>query len=117
MYHEKIPQTGVSVHTGFPNPAIDASLKDLDLNKLLVPHSIATYFMRLESDEWRSLGMFRGDLLIIDRAVSANKHDLVIWWHEDNFAISRLGSIKKGAAVWGVVTSTVHQFKQLRTRK
>lgn len=114
MYNDNIPRdAGVSIHTGFPNPAIDASLKDLDLNQLLISHSVATYFMEIAGDEWRSLGIHNGDIAIVDRAVTARRNDIVVWWQQDNFAFSHLHQVPKNAVVWGTITATIHRFKEV----
>lgn len=114
MYNDNIhKKTGVSVHTGFPNPAIDASLKDLDLNQLLITHPAATYLMRVADNDWRTLGIFAGDVAIVDRAVTAHRNDIVAWSHDDLFVLSYLGQMPRGAVIFGVVTSTIHQFKEV----
>lgn len=114
VYNEKIAADGVAIHTGFPNPAIDASLKDLDLNQLLIAHSASSYMMRVQGDEWRHLGIFNGDIAIIDRSLTAYANDIVVWWHEDSFMLSHLSQVPKQATVWGMVTSTTHIFKDIR---
>lgn len=112
MYHENIPENaGVSVHTGFPNPAIDASLKDLDLNQLLISHSAATYLMRISGGEWRSYGIFAGDIIIVDRAVPIHQNDIVVWWQAESFVLSHMHQVPKNTPVWGAVTTTIHRFK------
>lgn len=110
MYQGK--SDGVSVHDGFPNPATDASYKPIDLNELLVPHPAATFFMRLGSSEWESLGMFAGDLIIVDRAFSPGHNDLVIWWEGESFKISAKHKLPIDIPCWGVVTAIIHQYKQ-----
>lgn len=102
---------GVSVHDGFPNPATDSSLQSLDLNALLIRHSLSTYLMRIEGNEWSRLGIFAGDIAIIDRALGAKPNDPVVWIHEDVFAISPKHKLPEGAETWGVVTSVIHQFR------
>lgn len=115
IYHDALPKdAGVSVHTGFPNPAIDASLKDLDLNQLLISHSTATYLMRISGGEWRALGIFAGDIAVVDRAVTAHSNDIVAWWHNDSFMLSHLHQVPKDATVWGTITTTIHQFKEIK---
>ena len=71
-------QTGVSVHTGFPNPAADKSLAGLDLNRLLIHNTASTFLFRLRGSEWGELGIFDGDIAIVDRAWDARQEDLVI---------------------------------------
>lgn len=102
---------GVSIHTGFPNPAVDQRLQPLDFNKLLIENSVSTYIFRVLGKEWEGAGVFDGDIAVVDRAVNAGKNDVVVWWREDEFAISRLGDMPDGAAMWGVITATIHQFK------
>lgn len=109
MYYEN-PE-GVSIHGGFPNPAADASLQGIDLNKLLIENSISTYLMRIDGDEWQSIGIFSGDIAIIDRAVTAYKNDLVVWVLHDEFVISPRHRVPKNSVVWGVVTSVIHQYR------
>lgn len=105
---------GVSVHTGFPNPAADTSLHGLDLNHLLIRHSTSTYLFRVRGNEWETSGVFDGDIAIIDRALDAAANDTVLWWNEqgNEFSISTLKAMPAEAHVWGVITATIHQFKK-----
>ncbi|HEY1836000.1 MAG TPA: S24 family peptidase [Candidatus Saccharimonadales bacterium] len=107
-------QDGVSVHAGFPNPAADKSLSGLDLNRLLIQNSASTFLFRLRGNEWEELGIFDGDIAVVDRALDARKDDLVIWWseHTDDFAISKYKNVEAGAVMWGVVTSVIHRFRK-----
>lgn len=109
MHYEK-PE-GVSVHSGFPNPATDADLQGIDLNRLLIQNSAATYMMRVAGNEWNDIGIFHADLLVIDRAVAIRPADLVIWWHNDTFAVSPRRRLPRNGEVWGVVTAVIHQYR------
>ena len=111
MDTKNTPQ-GVSIHAGFPNPATDASLQNLNLNTLLVAHSLSTYFMRIAGDNWREMGIFDEDIVIIDRALAAGSNDLMVWWHEDIFALSPKHKVPKDAVTFGVVTATIHQYRR-----
>ncbi len=114
MQEEPKSVDGVSVHTGFPNPATDASLHTLDLNQLLVQHTASTYMFRVRGNEWEGAGIFDGDIAVIDRALDPRKTDVVLWWDDASgeFAISKYTAMPKEAALWGVVTSTIHQFRK-----
>lgn len=114
IYHKGVSKEGVAIHTGFPNPAIDASLKDLDLNQLLIAHSASSYMMRIVGNDWHQLGIFDGDIAIIDRSLTARRNDIVVWWQDDSFRLSHLSQVPKSAAVWGIVTSTIHIFKDVQ---
>jgi SOS-response transcriptional repressor LexA len=107
-------QEGVSVHTGFPNPATDSSLLGLDLNKLLIRHGASTYMFRVRGNDWEGAGVFDDDVAIIDRALDPRKNDVVLWWNESagEFSISKYAAMPKEAALWGVITATIHQFRK-----
>jgi DNA polymerase V len=102
---------GVSVHTGFPNPAADTSLKGLDLNQLLIHNSVSTYLMRVSGDEWQDIGIFAGDIALVDRALAIQSTDLVVWHDGSEFALSIKSRITRDAIVWGVVTTVIHQYR------
>lgn len=106
---------GVSVHTGFPNPATDTSLRTLDLNKILIAHSASTYLFRVRGNNWESAGVFDGDVAIVDRAFDPRKADVVLWWDDvrGEYSISQYGTLPAGVIVWGVITSTIHQFRKV----
>lgn len=105
MYEQTL---GVSVHDGFPNPATDDSMPALDLNKLLIKHSVGTYFMRLNGNNWEQHGIFDGDLVIIDRTLNTRRTDRVVAWHNNEFIITVASRLPKQAIHWGVVTYIIH---------
>lgn len=109
MYYEN-PQ-GVSIHNGFPNAAADVSLQSLDLNKLLISNKIGTYLMRISGNNWQAIGIFDDDIAIIDRTLNPSANDLVIWVHDDQFAISPRHKLPQDGQAWGVVTSVIHQYR------
>jgi DNA polymerase V len=111
MEHET--GTTVSIHAGFPNPAADTTLHSLDLNQLLIAHASSTYLMRISGNEWRRFGIFDGDVAVVDRALDVHRTDLVIWLHDDCFAISYRPAVPTEAICWGVVTAVIHQYRQV----
>lgn len=110
MYYEN--PHGVSVHSGFPNAAADTSVQPLDINKLLIKNRISTYLMRIAGNQWQEVGIFDGDIAVIDRALAPQANDLVIWVHDDAFAISSRRAVTEGREVWGVVTAIIHQYRE-----
>lgn len=106
-------QQGVSVRSGFPNPATDASLHTIDLNKILITHTASTYLFRVRGHEWEGAGVFDGDVAIVDRGLDPRPGDIVMWWGDspDEFRISTYRQVGQGATVWGVITATIHQFR------
>jgi DNA polymerase V len=111
---ERSEDDGVSIHVGFPNPASDKTLGNLDLNRLLIRSPASTFLFRLRGHNWENFGIFDDDIAIIDRALGARANDLVVWWAEDTdtFAISKYKRLEPGVTVWGVVTTVIHQFRE-----
>ena len=108
---------GVSVHTGFPNPALDRRGKGaplaLDLNQLLVKRASSTYLFRIAGHRWADQGIYDGDVAIVDRAEDGNNdNDVVVTWQSDGFAITRRRQLDHGEEPLGVVTAVIHQFNQ-----
>lgn len=104
-------EPGVSIHTGFPNPATDQTLTGLDMHALLVKHPASTFYMQIEGNTWEDKGIFDGDILLVDRALDPRKTDYVIWWDESEFVISRFTKLPADTVVWGVVSAVVHRFR------
>lgn len=104
---------GVSVHAGFPNPAIDRREQDgsliLDINQLLIKHPSSTYLFRISGHHWVDQGVFDGDVAVVDRALTPRDTDLVIDW-QDGFRIERYGQHMRREDIWGVVTAVIHQY-------
>ena len=102
----------VSEHSGFPNPATDANIRGLDLNKLLVKHPSSTFFMQIEGSTWEDRNLFDKDVVLIDRALAPRKTDLVIWNEEATFRLGRLGDMPKDIELWGVITTVIHVVRK-----
>jgi DNA polymerase V len=101
----------VTEHRGFPNPATDTNIVPLDLSKLLIKHPLSTFFMRIDSNQWEKFGIFKEDLAIIDRSLDPKPIDLVIWWDETTFVISKSHKLPMDTSIWGVVIAIVHRYR------
>ena len=73
-----LPLFSVAVRAGFPSPADDFVEASLDIREHLIKHPSATFFARAEGDSMTGLGIFNGDLLIVDRALQPQHGDVVI---------------------------------------
>ena len=73
-----IPFFTMRVSAGFPSPAQDYVEKALDLNELCIKHPAATYFVRVEGESMIEAGILDGDILVVDRSLTANHGDIVI---------------------------------------
>lgn len=108
---------GVSVHSGFPNPALDQRGRGqplaLDLNQLLVQQPSSTYLFRVSGHHWADQGVFDGDVAIVDRALQAGPSDLVISWQASGFSLCRHRQlVAAGDEPLGVVTAIIHRYSK-----
>jgi DNA polymerase V len=125
----ELPMYKSEIKAGFPSPASDYIESTLDLNKFLIKHPSATFFVRVEGDSMIDAGIHSGDILIVDRAVQAEKQKIVIaavngeltvkriWYHEDilylqpsniNFEPIEI-TLDMDFHIWGVVTYVIHK--------
>lgn len=105
---------GVSVHSGFPNPALEhrgQGRLSLDLNQLLVQRPSSTYLFRIEGHHWADQGIYDGDVAVIDRAAQAHPNDLIIAWHDEALVICKQHQLLEADQPWGVVTAIIHQYR------
>jgi SOS-response transcriptional repressor LexA len=111
---EEQQHESVSIHAGFPNPAADKGSSSLDVHQLLIPRPASSYIFRIAGDQWQDMGIYDGDIAIIDRALGVRKADIVAWWNDEQgeFNLSYSRDIPEQAQVFGVVTSTIHQFRK-----
>ena len=118
------------VCAGFPSPAEDLGAQRIDLTKVLITHPQATYLLRARGHTMVEAGIFDGDILVVNRALTARHNHIVVAIVDGDFTVKRLflvaGRIKLKAAnrtfpdivpkegqvleVWGVVTASVTQF-------
>jgi hypothetical protein len=108
-------EAGVSIHTGFPNPALDhkgsTARLGLDLNQLLIKHPSSTYLFKIAGHHWADHGIFDGDIAIIDRSRASKPQALVIAWQAAGFQICRRNQLASDEAVWGTITAVIHQYE------
>ncbi|MGY8870792.1 MAG: translesion error-prone DNA polymerase V autoproteolytic subunit [Pseudomonadales bacterium] len=88
--HHAIPLFQDRVAAGFPSPAQDYIEKTLDLNELCIKHPAATFFVRAEGNSMIDAGIFSGDILIVDRSLTARSSDIVIACIHDEFTVKQL---------------------------
>lgn len=85
-----LPLFGDLVPCGFPSPAHDYVEQRIDLNKLVIRHPSATYFVRAAGDSMSGAGIGNGDLLVVDSAKNAQHGDIVIAAVDGEFTVKRL---------------------------
>ena len=116
--------------TGFGAAADDYMERGIDLNEELIRNKPATFFMRVNSDAMRESGIYKGDVVIIDRSLKAvtgkiiiavlNGDMLIRRFEKTNNQVRLLADGNKLAPVnidsscedfgiWGVVTYVIHK--------
>ena len=114
---------------GFPSPATDYIEEDVDLNVHLIKNVPATFVIRVQGKSMTDVGIYDGDLLVVDKSlkpknfstVIANVHDELVvksFVKEKNEQFLTSGSNKiedkiiinseSDVFVWGVVTYVIH---------
>lgn len=64
--------------TGFGAAADDYAERGIDLNEQLIRNKPATFFFRMNSHAMTGAGIFSGDILIVDRSITATNGKVVI---------------------------------------
>ena len=75
---------------GFPSPASDYLEGKLDLNTHCVPHPAATFYLRAEGESMTGVGIFPGDLLVVDKSLTPRHGDVVIALLDGGFTVKTL---------------------------
>lgn len=119
-----------SVSAGFPSPAEDYIEGRLDLNRHLIKHPAATFFVRVAGDSMIGAGIHPGDILVVDRALEPQDSNVVIAVIDGELTVKRISQrhgrlflVPDNQAyepleiietmefeVWGVVTSVIHSL-------
>ena len=97
----------------FGSPAADYVEPKLDLNRLLAPHPVASYFLRMVSDRLLAEGFKKVDILVIDRSCPPRPGKFVVAETGGEFRVVRYVSRPAtgiACGVWGVVTSVIRQL-------
>jgi DNA polymerase V len=120
-----------SVAAGFPSPADDHLVQRLDLMQQLIRHPQATFMLRVRGESMKEAGIFDGDVVLVDRAITPRSGQIVVAVVDGDFVCKtlwlRAGRMKLKAAnptypdispqegqtveIWGVVVAAIKQFK------
>ena len=116
------------IAAGFPSPADDYVEKQIDLNTHLIQHREATFILRVSGWSMRDAGIFDGDEIIVDRAITPVDGKIVVAAINGELTVKRLRHVgesvhllaenpdfpviilKEGEelCIWGVVTRVLH---------
>ena len=131
-----LPVFASGVRAGFPSPADDHAEPGLDLNQL-IENRASTFCAWAEGDSMQDLGILDGDLMVIDRSLTARHDDVVVADLNGSFTVKRLMQ-KSGKSflmpanpdyppipirpddevrIWGVVIRVIHDLRATGRRK
>lgn len=126
-----LPVAAAPVRAGFPSPADDYLDDAISLDGYLISDPAATFLVRVRGDSMRGAGIDEGDLLVVDKGLTANHGDIVIAVLDGEFTVKRLHRVRGRCAliaenpayppirladgqeleVWGVVRGCVKRFR------
>jgi len=66
------------VGAGFPSPATDYVEDDIDLNTHLIKNIPSTFLIRVQGKSMNNVGIYDGDLLVVDRSLDPKNFSTVI---------------------------------------
>ena len=98
------------VPAGFPSPAQDEIAGRIDLNRDLVKHPLATFYVRVEGDSMEPR-IHSGELLVVDRMVETKDGDVVVARLGQEFTVKRLHT-EEGGGIW--LVSENQSFEPIR---
>lgn len=129
-FQDHIPLMQSFIKAGFASPAEDYVEKRLDLNQLIVKHPASTFFVKVDGSSMQGVGIYSGDILVVDRSLEASFGKIVVALLDGEFTVKRL--VKKGSEIylqaenpdfasiriskerdfqiWGVVTYVIHSL-------
>ena len=73
-----------------PAPGDDIIDTGLDLNRHLIQRPAATFFVRVTGDSMTGVGIFSGDLLVVDRSRSASNGSIIVAVVDGELTVKRL---------------------------
>ena len=128
-----IPIKARAGFTGFESPAAEYKVDGLSLELLLICHPNATFIGLATGHSMREVGIFNGDILIVDRSVKPKHYDVIIAnynsellckiidMHRQQLFVpsNKINPITIGESdsfiVEGVVTSSIRMLKKSET--
>jgi DNA polymerase V len=115
--------------SGFPSPAQDYEARTLDLNERLVKRPSATFFMNVTGDSMERLGIYEGDLLLVDRSLEPRPGHILVALVEGEITVKRyelrgkvpclcsgnsryapIPLVDIECQIWGVVRAVIHEY-------
>ncbi len=128
----ELPVFSTRIPAGFPSPADGYMDNKLDMNHFLIKHPSATFCFWVEGNSMTDVGIFDGDLLIVDCSLTPENNDIVVAVIDGEFTVKQIQ--RTGGKLYmaprnpnykpieinefmnfqirGVVTKSIHQFRK-----
>ncbi|MEZ9370450.1 LexA family protein [Shewanella sp. 10N.286.51.B2] len=71
--------------TGFESPAAEYKQSPLCLDDLLIEHPSATFIGQAKGDSMQGVGIFDGDILVVDRQLTVKNNDVIVGCYNGEF--------------------------------
>ena len=94
-----VPFYSQAVPAGFPSPADDFLEFDLSLDKKLIKHPSATFFVRVSGTSMINAKIFDGSILLVDKAEKINNGDIVLAVVDGDFTVKRYRKVNDSVSV------------------
>lgn len=88
-----------AIKAGFPSPAEDYRAT-LDLNEALVRHKESTFYAKISGDSMTGIGIFDGDIAIIDRLIQPKNGDIVVAQIDGEYTLKEFQLDEKNNCAW-----------------
>lgn len=86
----QLPLFDTGISAGFPSPADDFIELSIDLNKHIIKHKDTTFFAKVKGHSMKNVGIFDGDLLVIDKSLEPQDGRIAICQIDGEFTIKRI---------------------------
>lgn len=85
-----IAEVEMTASCGFPSPAMDYRVDELDVASYFVREPAATYIVTARGDSMVDAGILDGDKLFVDRSLEPKNGDIVLAFYDGSFTVKRL---------------------------
>lgn len=120
-----------AAHAGFPSPGEEYAEPPLNIHDLLVQNPLATYFIYVRGQSMRGAGIGPGDIIVVDRSLTARHNQVVLVRVGDHLLLKRLQiqgqdislqtdpprpqplllDLSRDMEIWGVVTYCISRVR------
>ena len=119
------------IMAGFPSPAEDFTDLSISLDKALIKNPPATFMAYVEGDSMIRIGIHHGDIVVIDKSLTAISGDIIVAIldgeflikefsyidghpvlipHNNNYSIIHISKDME-FQVWGIVVHSIRSFR------